>query len=47
MEEKGDISISYYVKWNSLGRGLLASGLAIKACCAAPWPLLKRRPATP
>jgi len=23
-----------YVKWNSSGRGLLASSLAIKACCA-------------
>ena len=28
-----------YVKWNSFGRGLLASGLAIKACPASPWPL--------
>src|SRR5579859_2328715 len=36
-----------YVKWNSFGRGLLASGLAIKACRAAPWPLPERRPATP
>jgi len=35
-----------YVKWNSLGRGLLASGLAIKACRATLWPLPERRPAT-
>jgi hypothetical protein len=36
-----------YVKWNSLGRGLLASGLAIKACLASPMPLPERRPAPP
>ena len=36
-----------YVKWNSFGRGLLASGLAIKACRASLWPLPERRPATP
>jgi hypothetical protein len=36
-----------YVKWNSFGRGLLASSLAIKACCAFPWPLPERRPAMP
>ena len=36
-----------YVKWNSFGRGLLASGLAIKACPASLWPLPERRPATP
>jgi hypothetical protein len=29
--EKEDIFMSYlYVKWNSFGRGLLASGLALK-----------------
>jgi hypothetical protein len=36
-----------YVKWNSFGRGLLASSLAIKAYRASPWPLPERRPATP
>lgn len=36
-----------YVKWNSLGRGLLASGLAIKSCRVAPWPLPERRLAPP
>jgi hypothetical protein len=36
-----------YVKWNSFGRGLLASGLAIRARCQSPWPLPERRPATP
>jgi hypothetical protein len=36
-----------YVKWNSFGRGLLASGLAIKACRKSSWPLPERRPATP
>ena len=36
-----------YVKWNSFGRGLLAGGLAIKACRASPWPLPERRPAPP
>jgi hypothetical protein len=37
-----------YVKWNSFGAWfLLASGLAIKACRASPWPLSERRPATP
>jgi hypothetical protein len=46
--EKGEKIMSYlYVKWNSFGRGLLASSLAIKACCAFPWPLPERRPATP
>jgi hypothetical protein len=35
-----------YVKWNSLERGLLASGLAIRACRASPWPLPERSPAT-
>jgi len=39
--------MSLYVKWNSFGRGLLASGLAIKACLVSPWPLPERRPATP
>jgi hypothetical protein len=34
-----------YVKWNSFRRGLLASGLAIKACLASPRPLPERRPA--
>ncbi len=36
-----------YVKWNSFGRDLLASGLAIKACRASLWPLQERRPAMP
>jgi hypothetical protein len=36
-----------YVKWNSFGRGLLASGLAIKARRASLWPLPEWRPATP
>jgi len=36
-----------YVKWNSFGRGLLPSGLAIKACLAPRWPLPERRSATP
>jgi len=33
-----------HVKWNTFGRGLLASGLAIKARRASPWPLPERRP---
>jgi len=36
-----------YVKWNSFGRGLLASRLATKARRASSWPLPERRPATP
>ena len=36
-----------YVTWNSFGRGLLASGLAIKACRESLRPLPERRPATP
>jgi len=36
-----------YFKWNSFGRGSLASGLAIKAFGASPWPPPERRPATP
>ena len=36
-----------YVKWNSFGRVLLASGLAIKARRVSHWPLPERRPATP
>ena len=43
---KGEVMF-IYVKWNSLGSGLLASGLAIKACRPAPWPLPERIPATP
>jgi hypothetical protein len=35
-----------YVEWNNFGRGLLASGLAIRACRASPWPSPERRPAT-
>jgi len=36
-----------YVKWNSFGLGLLASGSAIKARRTFSWPLPERRPATP
>jgi len=38
--------MSYTVKVNSFRR-VLASDLAIKACCACTWPILERRPATP
>jgi hypothetical protein len=36
-----------HVKWNSFGRGLLASGLIIRAYFESRWTLPKRRPATP
>jgi hypothetical protein len=36
-----------YVKWNSFGRGLLASGLIIRAYFESRWALPKRRLATP
>jgi hypothetical protein len=36
-----------YVPRKSFGRGLLASGSAIKACRRSVWPLPERRPVTP
>jgi hypothetical protein len=38
---------SFYMLSGIASAWFLASDLAIRACCACPWPLPERRPATP